>query len=162
MFDHSLKESLWLQFGASIDMLGNTIEKCPEHLWERNLFWYWAFHCLFFLDYYTSMDPDTFSPPPPFTLSEFQEQTMPDTVYDKKTLMAYLLYNKEKARLLISSLDEENIQSRWINAYRNYNRFEIILYNMRHVQHHSAQLNLLLRQGLNDAAPWVSRTTEAL
>jgi hypothetical protein len=162
MLNHSFKESLWHQFGASIDMLSNTIEKCPEQLWEKNLFWYWAFHCLFYLDYYTCTDPDSFAPPAPFTLSEFQANTMPDRVYDKKTLLGYLEYNKEKARLLISSLNEENIQSRWINAYRNYDRFEIILYNMRHVQHHGAQLNLMLRQGMNDAAPWISRTKAAL
>lgn len=27
---------------------------------------------------------------------------------------------------------------------------------MRHVQHHTAQLNLLLRQEINDAPKWVS------
>ena len=33
---------------------------------------------------------------------------------------------------------------------------EVLLYNMRHVQHHVAQLNLLLRQSINDAPNWVS------
>ena len=36
-------------------------------------------------------------------------------------------------------------------------RVESLLYNMRHVQHHAAQLNLLLRQSTNSAPDWVAR-----
>ena len=35
---------------------------------------------------------------------------------------------------------------------------ELLLVNMRHVQHHAAQLNLLLRQNMNSAPGWVART----
>jgi uncharacterized damage-inducible protein DinB len=34
---------------------------------------------------------------------------------------------------------------------------ELLLYNMRHVQHHAAQLNMLLRQTTNSAPRWVSK-----
>jgi uncharacterized damage-inducible protein DinB len=34
---------------------------------------------------------------------------------------------------------------------------EGLLYNMRHVQHHTAQLNLLLRQEIDDAPLWVGK-----
>ena len=53
-------------------------------------------------------------------------------------------------------MTEEIANSRWINDYKNYSVFEILLYNMRHVQHHTAQLNLLLRQEINTAPKWVS------
>jgi uncharacterized damage-inducible protein DinB len=32
---------------------------------------------------------------------------------------------------------------------------ELLLYNLRHVQHHTAQLNLLIRQAGGEPAPWV-------
>ncbi|BFP42551.1 hypothetical protein FGF1_33960 [Flavobacteriaceae bacterium GF1] len=48
--------------------------------------------------------------------------------------------------------------SRWKNDYKDYPVLEILLYNMRHVQHHAAQLNLLLRQEINDSPKWVSVT----
>ena len=79
--ENLFKESLWKQFGASIDMLENAIILCPPE--QRNTgsrFWYNAYHCLFFLDYYLTMDPKLFSPPTPFTLSEF-EDVMPERVY---------------------------------------------------------------------------------
>src|SRR6266550_3531979 len=39
-------------------------------------------------------------------------------------------------------------------AYRNG---ELLLYNMRHVQHHAAQLNMRLRQETDSAPKWVSK-----
>jgi hypothetical protein len=38
------------------------------------------------------------------------------------------------------------------------NGAELLLYNMRHVQHHVAQLNLLLRQTVDSAPAWVAKT----
>ncbi|MBK8554122.1 MAG: hypothetical protein IPL53_24965 [Ignavibacteria bacterium] len=43
-----------------------------------------------------------------------------------------------------------------------YSVFEILLYNMRHVQHHAAQLNLLLRKKINMAPDWVSEAEDGL
>ncbi|MCI0450647.1 MAG: hypothetical protein L0Y79_12865 [Chlorobi bacterium] len=47
---------------------------------------------------------------------------------------------------------------RWINERRNYSFTEILLYNMRHVQHHTGQLNFLLGQINHDLPVWVSQT----
>ena len=157
--ENLFKESLWKQFGASIDMLENAIILCPPEQWNTgSRFWYNAYHCLFFLDYYLTMDPKLFSPPTPFTLSEF-EDVMPERVYEKQELINYLQYNREKYHALIAGLTEEMLLERWINVSgsMNYSVLEILLYNMRHVQHHAAQLNLLLRQSINDAPDWVSR-----
>lgn len=50
----------------------------------------------------------------------------------------------------------------WLDfIYRNRNRdsnrgAELLLYRMRHVQHHVAQLNLLLRQSVDSAPAWVA------
>jgi hypothetical protein len=35
---------------------------------------------------------------------------------------------------------------------------ELLLYSMRHVQHHAAQLNLLLRQRTDSAPGWINWT----
>jgi len=161
---NSFKESLWKQFGASINMLENAIMLCPPELWNTGTkFWYNAYHCLFFLDYYLTLNPKTFSPPAPFTLSEF-EDTIPERVYEKQELLNYLQYNRDKCHKLIAGLTEEQLEERWINVSgsMNYSVLEILLYNMRHVQHHAAQLNLLLRQSINDAPDWVSRASREL
>jgi hypothetical protein len=162
--DNSVNNSLWCQFGASIDMLENAILLCPQEQWNTGTqFWYKAYHCLFFLDYYLTMEPKTFSPPAPFTFSEFRD-AMPEREYAKEELLSYLQYNRVKCHSLISGLTEEKLQERWINVSgsMNYSVLEILLYNMRHVQHHAAQLNLLLRQSINDAPDWVFRGSKEL
>ena len=158
--DKSFRETLWKQFGAGIDTLENALMLCPPELWNtEKKFWYNAYHCLFYLDYYLTVEPSQFSPPPPYTLSEFDPSgAMPERVYTKEELLHYLQSSREKCRRLIGALTHELASKRWINEYRNYSMFEMLLYNMRHVQHHAAQLNLLLRQGINDAPRWVSQT----
>lgn len=164
MMDAATKEILWKQFGASIDMLENAISLCTGELWNNDKkFWYNAYHCLFYLDYYLTLEPDHFSPPPPFTLSEFDPSgRTPDRVYSKEELLSYLRHGRKKCHDLIASLTDEMAARRWVNRVRNYSILEILLYNMRHVQHHAAQLNLLLRQGMDDAPRWVSQTKENL
>ena len=59
-----LKEDIWRQFGASIDMLENAIKLCPDNLWNSDKnFWYITYHCLFWLDYYLTLNPEAFAPP---------------------------------------------------------------------------------------------------
>jgi hypothetical protein len=158
------KEGIWNQFGASIDMLENAINACPEVHWATDSkFWYHAFHCLFFTDYYLSLEPKTFSPPEPFTESEFEDK-MPECVYTKDELLTYSQFCRDKCRHLISGLTEDAFNARWINqsGTMDYSVFEILLYNMRHVQHHAAQLNLILRQTIDDAPDWVSRASDKI
>lgn len=158
--EDSLKTILWKEFGAAIDMLENAVAACPESRWKDNSkFWYNAYHVIFFLDYYLTEEEEKFHPPAPFTLSEFNpDGEMPERVYDKSELITYIRYCREKCRKLISELTDENMQKRFINKYRNYSRLEIIIYNLRHVQHHAGQLNLLLRQNGNEPPDWVSQT----
>jgi hypothetical protein len=145
----TIKESLWKQFGASIDMLENAINLCTDELWEDRMFWYSSYHCLFWLDYYLTPEPNSFTPPSPFRLSEFDpEGALPDRVYSKSELLSYLQHNRQKCHQLIASMTDEVANSRWINEFKNYSIFEITLYNMRHVQHH--------------APNWVGQTKENL
>ena len=158
--EDSLKTILWKQFGAAVDMFENAVAACPDTLWnDKSQFWYNAYHCIFYLDYYLTEEPGTFMPPAPFTLSEFDpDGEMPERVYSKEELITYIKFCRGKCRKLISALSDENLEKRFINQYRNYSRLEILLYNMRHVQHHAAQLNLLIRQSGIIPPDWVSRT----
>jgi DinB superfamily len=175
---NTLKESLWKQFGASIDMLKNAIMLCPEEYWNTNKkLFYSSYHCLLFLDYYLTIPLKDFSTPLPFTITapgdipgDAIDDIIPDKIYSKKELLGYLQLSRGKCHTLIAGLTEEKIKERWIqeadeiaaSGTMNYSVLEILLYNMRHVQHHAAQLNLLLRQGINHAPGWVSQADDDL
>lgn len=159
-----IKQSLWNQMGASIDMLEDSILLCPEGEWNTEpKFWYQAFHVLFFLDYYLSTKPKTFTPPKPFTESEFEDR-MPERVYTKSELLEYLQFCRGKCKNLIENLSEQQLESRWINSSgsMNYSIHEILIYNLRHVQHHVAQLNLHLRQNIDEAPEWFFRSEQIM
>jgi hypothetical protein len=44
------------QFGATAQMLHESIENCPEQIWTTGhggaAFWHLAYHAIFFLDFY--------------------------------------------------------------------------------------------------------------
>jgi hypothetical protein len=159
-----LQESVWNQFGASLEALQNAIKLCPDQNWDtEKRFWIQAYHCLFFTDYYLTLDAAAFVPPPPFTYSEFEDQ-MPDHIYSKEELLTYLHYCRGKAKDIFLNANIDLQETRWKNTSgsMDYSLLELLLYNMRHIQHHAAQLNLILRQDIQDAPNWVSRATQSL
>lgn len=165
--DANLKEILWRQFGASIDMLENAMLACPEELWgERSSqpeFWYTVYHTLFFLDLYLSGSAEGFAPPEPFTLDEMDPRgLMPERVYAKDEMQSYLNHGRGKCREVIASLTEEKFLERCAFPWGEMSFGELLLDNMRHVQHHAAQLNLILRQKTDSAPRWVASTKKNL
>ena len=157
--NQTIKDSIWSQFGASIDMLENAIKLCPDELWDSEVpFSGNAYHALFFLDYYLTLDPVGFTARSPFTHSEFEDEP-PSVPFSRNEILNYLDFNRNKCHDLIMSLTDELSKSRWINESKtmDYSLFEILLYNMRHVQHHAAQLNMMLRNQINKAPNWVYR-----
>ena len=151
-------------------MLKNAIALWPEEYWNtRKRFFYTAYHCLVFLDYYLTVPPEGFTSPLPFTITaaadapaDALDDVVPNRIYTKQELLDYLQETHEKCNKLISDLTMEKLSERWIEepGNMNYSMLEILLYNMRHVQHHAAQLNLLLRQEINDAPGWVSQAED--
>lgn len=155
------REAIWRQFGASIDMLENAMHACPPAVWRSDRkpeFWYIAFHTLFWLDLYLSDSLGKFAPPDPFTLDELEaESEVPREAYTIEELQAYLDHGRAKCRALIASLTRERAAERCGFQWVDCTVGELLLYNMRHVQHGAAQLNLILRQQTDSAPNWVKR-----
>lgn len=161
--DAEVKSALWNQFGAAIDMLENAIHACPDPQWTgprvTQAFWYLAFHTLFWLDYYLADDFATFAPPPPFTLGEIDPAgVFPERPYRKDELLAYLEHGRRRCRETIEGLTDERARAPRTLRWGEPSLLELLLYNLRHVQHHAAQLNLMLRQSVDAAPRWVGRS----
>jgi hypothetical protein len=162
MSQQNLNNSLWSQFGAALEMLAESIQTCPKDVWEGNqVFSFQAYHTLFFLDYYLSTNPVGFAPPSEFSYSEFDEDPV-IVIFSQALLLKYLDSCRQKAQTLIVGLDEQLASQRWINESKtmDYSLFEILLYNLRHVQHHVGQFNLLLRQHIDQAPEWIEKASK--
>jgi uncharacterized damage-inducible protein DinB len=79
-------------------------------------------------------------------------------VYSKDELLAYLELDRNRCRAAITLLTEERAHKPCGFRRGELTEAELLLYNMRHVQHHAAQLNLILRQTIDSAPGWVSKT----
>ncbi|KYP15576.1 DinB family protein [Flavihumibacter sp. CACIAM 22H1] len=162
-----IRELLWSQFGACIEMLSNCIKTVPDDYFSTHPRAYFiTYHTIVFLDYYSCFPPAAFStglaftqlPPeqcPPNSIGDM----VPDKLYSNSEMLEYIDAIRTKCQLLINGLTEETLQLRFIEGNEpgdmNYSFLEIFLYNMRHTAHHIGQLHLLLRQDLNLHAAWV-------
>ena len=171
MTEH-LGKTLWNQFGASIDMLKNIIEMWPHQYWNSNSkVYYLSYHTLLFLDYYLTIPPISYKAPMSFTMTspdkippDAMDDLLPDRVYTKNEMLDCLRSCHQKCKAVIFSLTEESLEQKWIDqpddiagtSTLKYSVLEILLYNLKHVQHHAGQLNLLLRQETGEAANWVA------
>jgi hypothetical protein len=169
------KQIIWQQFGAAIDMLENATQACPAELWSDHSklpqwesndvvgFWYLVYHTLFFLDFYLSGTSQGFAPPPPFNLDELDPAgLLPERPISKTELQTYLAHCRWKCRTVIGNLTEHGARERCGFEWLDLSIAELLLYNMRHTQHHAAQLNLILRQKTSSSPRWVSRTKFAI
>src|SRR5579884_1983379 len=119
--DDLWRTMLWKQFGATIDMLDNAILACPDALWrqpvwrdpsapsQRTEFWYVAYHALFWLDLYLFGAEEGFAPPPPLTLIEQDDAVgpLPDRIFSRNELHAYLASVRQKCRTIIETMTGE-------------------------------------------------------
>ena len=161
--DATWRASLWRQFGAAIDMLENAIRACPDASWRDSQrqpqFWHLVYYTLFYLDFYLSDSATGFAPPAPFTLAELNPSgVLPERVFAKVELLEYLEHGRRKARARIAALTLENFDRRCEYGWLDLSMGESLLYNLRHVQHHTAQLNLILRQVADVAPGWVAQS----
>jgi hypothetical protein len=160
--DTTWRSIIWQQFGAAIDMLESALLACPDELWSDRSqpleFWYVVYHTLFWLDLYLSGSVEGFAPPAPFTLDELDPAgLLPERPYTKDELQAYLAHGRQKCQATIEALTDEQAGQRCGFSWGEVSFAELLLYNMRHVQEHASQLNLILGQKFGSAPGWVTR-----
>ena len=156
------RASTWKQFGAAIDMLGDAINLCPDHLWTLVLwkdpdderygqFWFVAYHTLFWLDLHLTGTMEGFTPPSPFIRG-----VLPEQPYTKDQIIAYLALCRDKCQSTLAGLTDERAQQRCVYDWMELSFLELQMYNMRHVQEHAAQLSLVLGQHAVMGFDWIA------
>lgn len=154
-------------------MLEHAVRACPDELWRSRLwehpdeppeaaqFWYLVYHTLFWLDLYLSGSKEGFSPPEPYTLDELDPAGLyPSRPYSRTELIAYLEHGRAKCRNVIAALTDEQADRPCAFSWGQLPFIELLLYNMRHVQEHAAQLNLFLGQKTMYESEWVAKAKD--
>lgn len=152
---------LWRQFAAALDSFGAALRNCPDTLWEKQLwedepdqwvaagfsaYWYLCYHTLFWLDLYLTGTEDGFVPPEPFELVEMEANEQLPQTYTRAALLGYLEICRQRTEETIASLTGEQARRLCSFPWGEVPYAELLMYTMRHVQEHAAQLHLFLGQ----------------
>lgn len=154
------------QFEAAFCTLNTCIDLCPHANWDARIgnykFCQAALHTLFFADFYLGENEEAFRKQT-FHLDhagffrdyeEFVDRE-PTLLYDKQSITTYMEHCRRKASEVIASETADSLTARAGFARRMFSRAELHVYNIRHIQHHAAQLSLRLRLDAHQDIPWI-------
>lgn len=146
------------QYRQALAMLRQAIERCPQALWlsgEGHACPYWriAFHALFFTHYYLQKDEHSLRRWPGHR-DELQDTEGPSTdqPYTAAEMLEYLDFCLAMLDGCIDGMDlgSGNCGFHWYSQ----GKLEHQINNIRHVQHHAAQLGDRLRSATGAGLDW--------
>ena len=171
----ALRAALKSQYHAALAMLRESIERCPEDVWlsteHKNAFWQIAYHTLFFTHLYLQPRLEAFRPweghragvqhedgiaGPADPSSELPLIPEP---YTKRQALAYWSFLDALVDGAVDALDLESADSGFY--WYKIPKLEHQLVNLRHLQHHLAQLADRLRASSDVGVKWVGSTPGA-
>jgi hypothetical protein len=165
MVESTAQQQLVRQYLAALAMLRNAIESCPDDLWLdtkfTNRFWHVAYHTVFYTHFYVHLSEEEFRPWLKHQKGSnylgarawAPNEPAPEiTPYTREHVLDYwtLCRDQVAKRVAQDKLDAESGFS-WLA----FNRFEVHLYNLRHLAHHTGQLADRLRIATNAGVVWV-------
>ncbi len=158
-----MKTVIISQYRASLKMLMNVIEKCPDNLWEdasyESAYWRIVYHALFFTALYMSKDEQQFVRWSKHiadyndlgSLAEDGQPLIIAEIYQKGELMDYAQSISDSVEVFVIDKFEDDSGFYWLPM----TKFELHIYNIRHLQHHTGQLIERLHQNGISGIGWV-------
>jgi hypothetical protein len=154
----TIKSALTSQLRASLMMLQEGINTCSEDLWVSNQYtnrtWQMVYHALFFTDLYLYQHLDSRKN---FYLHKKDYHNLGESEgkqpYSKMEMMEYLTYINDRLESAMEGLDllREDCGFYWYNV----NKMEHQMVNLKHLQHHVAQLLDRIRLHQNQGVGWI-------
>ncbi|PKL12818.1 MAG: hypothetical protein CVV52_08560 [Spirochaetae bacterium HGW-Spirochaetae-8] len=155
------------QLDAALHTLGYCIGACEDAEWQEAHgdypFSQVVFHTLFYTDLYLGRDTIPFKQQPfhinhPKVFRDYEEleRRVPVCLYEKAFCQEYLAHCLGKVATVLSSETEITLAAASGISFRKGCRAELHVYNIRHIQHHAAQLGLRLQLLTNKEMPWFS------
>ena len=160
------KQLISNQYEAAFCTLGECVKRCPDEIWQRsvvnNPFSQSVFHTLFFADLYLGTNVEE-QPTQPFhqehasVFDDYEqiEDRVPVATYSKEFIRKYLVHCRSKAIETLNRENENDLSQPVLFPWLETSRAEVHVYNIRHIQHHAAQLIAKLRSEVDEDMPWV-------
>jgi uncharacterized damage-inducible protein DinB len=159
-----MTEELISQYKAAVHMLENSINNCPESLWNddsyKNIYWQIVYHTLHYTNFYLAKSQDSFVPWGKhienwhrFENINFDRKRGATAFqYSKSELLDYVY---ELIGAVENQITEKSLYEQTGFEWLKMNRLELHLYNLRHLQHHTGQLTERLQQCNAGKSDWI-------
>ena len=162
----TFKELLTGQFEASFCMLEKCVQSCPSNVWNARVgqlyFCQVAFHALFYADVYLGTDLASLRQQPfhvehAVVFADYEElEDRPQTSrYEESFIRLYLEHCRSKAMSAVAAEDTKTLEQRPGFDWLPFSRAEVHVYNIRHLQHHVAQLSLRMKLDADVGVSWI-------
>jgi hypothetical protein len=138
------KEIIKSQYYASLEMLKQAIDQCPDDLWAsseyNNPFWHTVFHVLFYTHLYLHRREEDFVPWEKHRkeITSLAKKEAEDlTPFGKDEMLAYQVFCEQQVIEKVNALDlEADSGFHWLP----FNKLELQFYNIRHIMQHTGEL----------------------
>jgi hypothetical protein len=148
------------QYLASLAMLQQAVERCPESLWDSpadaNKSWRLAYHVLFFTHLYLQKTIDDFQPWEKHwpKAEEMGKDAEPGPAYSKTDILDFLDFCRSEAVEASALLDPQSPSGFY---WLPFSKLELQFYNIRHLQQHTGELMERLGARAGISCDWVSK-----
>lgn len=160
---------IYSQYVAALAMLQQTIEKCPETLWnqadDQAKFWHIAYHALFYTHLYLNSTAADFKPwakhRPDYQFMgaiPWDANRLPkiEEPYQKAELLEYLDFCQQHVVSYVPTIDFAAPSGfEWLPM----NKFELQVYTLRHLQQHIGELMERLGARAGISVNWIGTAT---
>lgn len=150
-----IQEIIQSQYFAALEMLKHVIVQCPGALWDAPGYndpcWKTSYHALYYAHLYLQDTEKDFSRWPQ------DQDPQSESPFTREQLLDYLAFVQKQVQERVPALNlEANSGFDWLP----FNKLELQLYNIRHIQQHAGEL--YERLGSNIEIDWVSQTPDYL
>ncbi len=148
-----LAQALAPQYEAALKMLRDSIAHCPADHWDALIvkypFWQSAHHALCFTDLYLSTNEAAWTPQTatvhPRGIAELNDE-YPSRRFTQAELLTYADFCRAKIETSLAAETPQTLAGPSGFPHYPINRAEFHINNIRHIQHHAAQLIASLRR----------------
>ena len=139
------------QYLASLGMLKQVIVHCPESLWDapgnQDKFWRKSYHALFYAHLYLQRAEKDFIP------WEKHHDPDGDVPFTKDEVLDYLSFVEKQ---VVDRVPDTDLEAGSGFHWLPFDKLELQLYNIRHIQQHTGELYERLDAHENIELDWVS------
>ena len=155
------KKVLDSQYAAAMRTMELVIENCPDDLWDSREqgppVWHVLYHAAFYAQLYVGDSEDSLRPQSLHWPNAEQLGEEPTNLISKEQLSDYFIWLRRFLKGQIEGCTEGDLKGDAPFHWLPFSRAECLVYSLRHVQHHAAEMCDRVKAATGKGFSWVGK-----